>query len=762
MRHCHFLLLFACCALTSIVRAQPAETSNKPLVNTWFRQDQALIGPDRPIAVVWSPEVKRFMSLGWISNQYDKRAPYTYDELAFDAASGEWENWYPEGKDWGPKFGLSKTPGWKGERFKDAEGNIRPNWPDYYWLLGASTNYTYLPDSGLFLFYVDGRTFSYDPVKRVWKDLAPASDPQNSTPLKSRMFWGSICYDAARKQVVLFGGGNTDTERGDPGTWIYSPSTNEWKQLELKSQPPPRANSRLVYEPLSKKIILFGGDQLDQTIADTWVFDGDKWTQKKPPLSPSPRAGHALLWLPKAKKVLLLGGYSVNSTTEYSSHPYRAPQLEAWTYDEAGDTWQFIKRFDGRGDQPQSPRFRPLQAAVDAEDQIALVDDERKLWLCRLDVSSPDDVGAAKWGAKPEAVERRKGPYDPAWYREDVPAADPAQVQADLENLPANKWVLRPTPKRPAPNMDWGSAVFSPELDLILRFSGGHSAYSGTAPQVYDVKTDRWSIPFAPEYPIDWSFSNDQVPGEWSFQGNPWMTGHTYKSTGYDVNLKCLVFGPHNYTFFFDPMTSKWTRNDKVSPFRPDFYRVTLIPTPKGLVAWSDSRHGPAGLWRLNAEDKTWHALPLKGKLFGPVVDNAGAAYDAKRDRMLFFARGEKNEQRLAAYDFASGEVSQLAAKGADNLAGDGRDKINFREGVYLPQDDLIMIGATGYFYHCEKNAWYKATLESDKPPLTKEGSYNIGVMYDANRKLVWGVNTHSQVFVLKVDVKTAGLEEVK
>ena len=88
---------------------------------------------------------------------------------------------------------------------------------------------------------------------------------------------------------------------------------------------------------------------------------------------------------------------------------------------------------------------------------------------------------------------------------------------------------------------------------MIVRFSGGHSAYSGTAPQVYDVKTDRYSIPFAPEYPIEYVYSNDQVHGEWSFKGNPWMTGHTYKSTGYRSPPKCLVFAPHQYLYFFDP-----------------------------------------------------------------------------------------------------------------------------------------------------------------------------------------------------------------
>jgi hypothetical protein len=740
--------------------ARPAAAPDGVPANRWVKQERAMIGPDAPIAVVWPPRVKRFMSLGWISGAYDKRAPYTYDELAFDPASGRWENWFPEGKGWGPKFGPCKPPGWK-QLFEDAEGNTRPNWPAYYWLLGAASNCAYLPEDGAYLFYINGHTFSYDPVKRAWKDLAAKGDPQNSTKLKSQLFWGSICYHEANKQVVLFGGGNADTERGDPGTWIYTPATNTWSECKLDRQPPPRANSQLAYDPVSKKVVLFGGDQLDQTVADTWTFDGTRWTQKKPALSPSPRAGHALLWLPMAKKLLLLGGYTVSSATDYAAFPYQNVPLEAWTYDEKADAWQFIKRFGPARGNPAGPRHRLLPAAVAADDTVALVDADRKLWLCKLDVSAPDAAGARKHGVAPGAVERRKGPYDPAWYSQTIPAADPAKVKADLENLPANKWCLRPTPKRPAPNMDWGTAVFAPEADSILRFSGGHSAYSGTAPQIYDIKTDRYSIPFAPEMPIDWCFSNDQVPGEWSFKGNPWMTGHTYKSTGYDPNLKCMVFGPHQYTYFLDPKTGKWTRNREVNPYVPSFYTVTLVTTPKGLVAWAYARNRAVGLWRLRDKDRTWRPLPMKGPLPGPVVDNGGVAYDSRRDRLLFFVH-DKAACKMAAYSFATGEVSAVAATGNDQVGRRGKATTNFREAVYLPRDDLIMIGATGLIYDCGKNAWLETALPSDTPPITKEGSYNIGVMYDPRRGLVWAVNTNSQVFVLRFDARSAKLEAVK
>src|SRR5690606_3296604 len=124
-----------------------------------------------------------------------------------------------------------------------------------------------------------------------------------------------------------------------------------------------------------------------------------------------------------------------------------------------------------------------------------------------IDAAKIDTAGTEQFAGKSSDISRRTAPHDPSWFL-DVQAPDAKQVAKELAELPANEWVLRPTPKLPRPNMDWGSAVFIPELDKIVRFSGGHSAYSGTAPIVYDVKTDRYSLPFAPELPLEFVYSN--------------------------------------------------------------------------------------------------------------------------------------------------------------------------------------------------------------------------------------------------------------
>jgi hypothetical protein len=756
--------LAAVLVLPILAHAEPPE----PAPNTWVRLEKADIPGQRwDVPLGYTPGLKRFLVLGGRTSWGEYRKGIRpYDQLALDREEGRWENWFPRDKEWGPRFGPARAPSWKDERwgFRDAEGNIRPNW-SVYGTFSLGAKYDYDPDTKTFVFSARGHTFRYDPAERAWTDLAPKSDPEKE--LGGILLWSSMCYDRHNKRFVLFGGGNVQSERGDPGTWVYTPASNAWQQLAPERQPPQRANSRLVYDPVAKKVVLFGGDALDRLLADTWVFDvvTGKWEERTPPISPSPRGGHALLWLAKARKVLLLGGYGYTSATGYVEGLYRRLPFEAWTYDVAADTWELVKHFEAAKSAPEGPANFFLSAAVDENDTVLVLDFRNQAWLCRFDVSRPDKEGTAKFGAKPGTLERRTGPHDPAWYKSEIPAANPAGVAERLKRLPGNTWVVMPTPKLPRPNMDWGSAVFDTQRDLILRFSGGHSAYSGTAPQIYDVKTDRYSIPFAPEYPLEYVYSNDQVGGEWSFRGNPWMTGHTYKSTGYDLNLKALVFAPHEYSYFFDPETGKWSRSPGRNPYRPDFYLVTVCATPDGAVAWADRREGSAGLWRLDARARAWKPLPLRGELPAKSPDRHGMAYDSKRGRLLLFSDIGKRKGNVAAYDLRSGEAKWL------DPAGAGRALVPCRETVYVPDADLVLIGgrvkADGGWrwlaYDCGRNAWVGIEL-SGEDPVGRFGAFNnsMGLMYDPARKLIWAVGQNSQVHALRLDMKSAKIENLK
>jgi Galactose oxidase, central domain len=740
-------------------------------VNKWAKLDGASIGQRGCGALIYSPAVKRFMVVGGQLN-WNAKGDQPYGDLALDIKAGKWENWYPKGKSFGPKFGGCKPPKFKkyyGNLFTDVAGNNRVNQNGHMWrwLYACSAYDTHARQ---FYFHGSGLTWTYSPLERKWAEVETATHPAKKTG--SNLLWSSMCYDAARKRLVLFGGGNVSTERGDAGTWTFDPASKTWLELKLKLQPPARANSMLAFDPVAREVVLFGGDQLDQLIADTWTFDGKQWTQRKPSLSPTPRAGHAMLWLPKSKKLLLLGGYGYASGGGYGGQPNKALPLDAWTYDAGADKWELIKIF-GNGKQVNPNCWNSyLKAAVSDDDVLAVQAGRQGTWLCRLAAARSDAAGTAKLGVKPGSIARREKYYDPKWYSEGLSATAPARVAAEYQALPANKWKRLNPPRIPRPNMDWGSGMYLPKLDVIARFSGGHCAYSGTAPQVFDLKTGRWSIPFAPEFPVDHCRSDAGVPGDWSFKGRPWMPGHTWKATGVDKSGGRLVYLGPSYTWFFDPAKKEWQRSSAKHRWR-DVRKATLCRTPKGAVVLNHLKRGSHAIAFLLIDDATgaWKQMPLSGKLPGMSIDFLSTVYDSKRDRILIFAPREKGKPgSVVSYAMKTGEIKWLNPTGAEKAVA------RMRESVYLPEHDLVMVGGRvkdsggkllWLFYDCAENKWRAGDFTGDDPLTGRGGkkvadSVSIGLMYDSKRKLIWMVGQNSELTVLKFDPKTAGLKDLK
>src|SRR5262245_16287758 len=224
-----FLLLIAAPAHGDDRQAAPA-------ANTWVRLDKARIGPRGDPALVYDPVGKRFLVLGGgIPWPIYAKQPHPFDDLALDQVAGKWENLYPANKKWGPRFGDAKPPPFKNEVFAllDQEGNVRPNLSTYRGV-NYYNQYAYDSDSQRVYFFARGRTFSYEPATRVWRDLSPATSPTGG-PNAPPLLWGAMCYDPVNKQVLLFGGGNVLSDRGDCGTWAYDPVRNTWKQLQFDS-----------------------------------------------------------------------------------------------------------------------------------------------------------------------------------------------------------------------------------------------------------------------------------------------------------------------------------------------------------------------------------------------------------------------------------------------------------------------------------------------------------------------------------------------
>jgi hypothetical protein len=487
---------------------------------------------------------------------------------------------------------------------------------------------------------------------------------------------------------------------------------------QLAAEPPARALSPIVYDEKSKLFVLFGGDHLDFLMNDTWTFDPAKkqWEQRQPELAPPPRANHTLKIADG--KITLSGGYTYTSSTDYVGAQYRELGDGDWTYDIAANTWAGGK--DGVA--PNQRVYRTGRLHSDYYLQ----------------------------GAKPQA----------------------AEFQEQLKKLEANTWLATKPPHLPALNRDWGTAILDPDRDLILRWSGGHSAHGGTDVLHYHCATNRWELCYPVEFPLGQLYSNTEYPEGYSFNRRPWITGHTYQNYGYDLPTKKMLFtGQTNYCFTYDPALGDWT-DRFLKPqgmiYNDCFYTLTCCATPQGLVCWT----GRGSFYRYDAKQNQWVEQKLQGKLPGAVVDNSTVVYDSKRDRFLFAVKsyGDKTKYdgQLHALDNKTLAVTQLSPKNMEAASG-----IPYLCQIrYDETNDLLLVGGllladdTGMrrtpTFDCASNQWVSLKIGGTDPNGKSGRNVSLGLMYDAKRKLFWAVDTNSQVYVLRLDPKTADLQPLK
>lgn len=507
-----------------------------------------------------------------------------------------------------------------------------------------------------------------------------------------------------------------EVARALEGSWLALSKAAEF----LDAEPAPRALSPIAYDPKTKLFVLFGGDHLDYLTNDTWVFDPAKrrWFQRHPESAPPPRANHKLAAAGEGK-ITLSGGYAYTSNTDYCGGQYRDHADGEWVYDIEADAW----------------------------------------------------TGAGK--AAPSGLRTyRTGRLHPDHYLEG-PKPDRDATSRWQAELPPNLWSPAKPPQLPALNRDWGSAVLDPDRDLILRWSGGHSAHGGTDVLQYHLATNRWELTMPVEFPLGQLYSNTEYPEGVNFNGRPWVTGHTYQSYGYDPNLKKMLFvGQREPCHIYDPDLGDWTgrlAKPKGMAYGSCFYTLTLTPTPAGLVCWTHS----GTLFQFDAAKREWVERPVTGgKLPASVVDNSTVVHDTKRDRLLFWRKpyGDKTvyDGEIHAVDLKTWSVSALAPGGKQAAAAV----------PYLCQirydigSDLFLVGGTlppgpdGFrrtpAYDPSGNRWISLRIGGDDPSGPRGRNVSLGLMYDATRKLFWAVDTNSRVHALRLDPKSADVQPLE
>ena len=151
----------------------------------------------------------------------------------------------------------------------------------------------------------DGTSWGYAVAEKAWNELGPEGEKLRPTRLGACMV-----MDDKTGKVVLFGG--TDMSVSYDETWVYDPNTNTWTNMSTEgARPPGRSDAGMAYDPVSGKVVLFGGVDSDfNCLDDTWAYDGpaNTWTQVVTDDAPSARSGLAMAYDPGSRRIVLFGG----------------------------------------------------------------------------------------------------------------------------------------------------------------------------------------------------------------------------------------------------------------------------------------------------------------------------------------------------------------------------------------------------------------------------------------------------------------------
>lgn len=171
----------------------------------------------------------------------------------------------------------------------------------------------------------DNRLFEWDHA--AWKEI---KDLKSAPPIRR---FSNMVYDATIKKTVLMGGFDDLAGGFLDHTWLWDGTA--WTRQ--KNKPPTRrGKAAMWYDPVARKTFVFGGigqkerDGRFERFNDMWSFDGTGWTQvNQGSTVPAPRYGAQAEWDPRTNTLLLFGGLRLDTSGTTQVQVY------------ANDTWQW-------------------------------------------------------------------------------------------------------------------------------------------------------------------------------------------------------------------------------------------------------------------------------------------------------------------------------------------------------------------------------------------------------------------------------------
>lgn len=410
--------------------------------------------------------------------------------------------------------------------------------------------------------------------------------------------WGSaLAYDAARRRMVLFGGGSYGPGCGLSGcndTWEWDGAT--WSRRTPHASPPPRTFAAAAFDAARKRVVLFGGRSEQCPAAqcgDTWEWDGVTWARRTPARSPAPRARPAMVYDDARGRVVLYGGGSGEAGRD------------AWEWD--GATW--------------TPRWQPPD-----KDGAVLAFDPVGKRVVMFGGERPGDARAGEtWRWDGATWQPHAGGPAPSARRYHAMATDLARGRIVLFGGESNgcaatpgtasacgdtwfwngtEWSIAPSTPGASPSPRYGHAMAYDEARKRVVLSGGASTNGSVDTETWEHDGQAWSRRNVSGPSSVWgkmAYDAERkrtvlvLPSTetWEWDGSVWSKlGAATPSlpmqaaAGYDRNLRRVVlFGGRSS---YDASDALWAWDGAA------WSRVDLLVTPgprtSHAMTWDDTR----------------------------------------------------------------------------------------------------------------------------------------------------------------------------
>jgi hypothetical protein len=295
-------------------------------------------------------------------------------------------------------------------------------------------------------------------------------------PLPEIRTQASAVYDPVHRRLILFGGLVHLTTLND--VWALSLGRSpHWTPLDPEGpRPPARWGGTAVYDPRGNRFLLFGGESDGRRFDDVWALSlgpMPAWMRLEPRgEGPAARVGHTAVYDPARDRILVFGGFDSEEGVGF--------QNDVWALSLAHTpTWE---------------RLEPAGEPPSGRDAHAAVYDPRRDRMLVIGGFDGESVVGDVWALSLAGTPRwhrlvRSGPgalfrfqhaavYDPVRDRLLVLCGTNAIAGPGLDDVwalplagPARWSRLDPNGLRPGPR--WGhSAVFQAGADRVVVFGG--------------------------------------------------------------------------------------------------------------------------------------------------------------------------------------------------------------------------------------------------------------------------------------------------